>query len=80
VVETPEDRAVGELSSRLQLQNARAAFINACGSPSSSSFRSLRGTETITGVGFFDFIHGQAGVAPHGIELHPVLSFSASRC
>jgi len=27
----------------------------------------------VTGVGFFDFIHGQTGVAPNGIELHPVL-------
>jgi len=27
----------------------------------------------ITGVGFFDYIHGQRGVAPNGIELHPVL-------
>jgi hypothetical protein len=27
----------------------------------------------ITGVGFFDFIHGQTGVAPNGIELHPIL-------
>lgn len=29
---------------------------------------------TITGIGYFDFIHGQTGVAPNGIELHPVLS------
>lgn len=28
----------------------------------------------VTGVGFFDFIHGQTGVAPNGIELHPVLN------
>jgi hypothetical protein len=28
---------------------------------------------TVVGVGFFDFIHGQTGVAPNGIELHPVL-------
>lgn len=27
----------------------------------------------ITGVGFFDTLHGQTGVAPNGIELHPVL-------
>lgn len=27
----------------------------------------------ITGVAFFDFLHGQTGVAPNGIELHPVL-------
>jgi len=29
---------------------------------------------TITGVGFFDFKHGQSGVAPNAIELHPVLA------
>jgi hypothetical protein len=29
----------------------------------------------VTGVGFFDRLHGQEGVAPNGIELHPVLSF-----
>jgi hypothetical protein len=28
----------------------------------------------VTGIGFFDFIHGQTGVAQNGIELHPVLS------
>lgn len=28
----------------------------------------------VAGVGFFDYIHGQRGVAPNGIELHPVLA------
>jgi len=28
----------------------------------------------IKGVGFFDTIHGQRGVAPNGIEIHPILS------
>lgn len=27
----------------------------------------------VTGVGFFDFMHEQRGIAPNGIELHPVL-------
>ncbi len=27
----------------------------------------------ITGIGMFDFLHGQTGVAPNGIELHPVI-------
>jgi hypothetical protein len=27
----------------------------------------------VTGVGFFDFKHGQTGVAPNGIEIHPIL-------
>ena len=26
-------------------------------------------------LGFFDFEHGQTGVAPNAIELHPVLRF-----
>src|SRR5215469_1464690 len=32
----------------------------------------------ITGVGFFDSLHGQTGVAPNGIELHPVLNIKLS--
>ena len=29
----------------------------------------------VVGVAFFDFLHGQTGVAPNGIELHPILNF-----
>lgn len=31
---------------------------------------------TVTGIFFFDFIHGQTGVAPNGGEIHPVLKIS----
>src|SRR5262249_25082069 len=27
----------------------------------------------VTGIGFFDNLHGQTGVAPNGIELHPMI-------
>jgi hypothetical protein len=30
----------------------------------------------VVGVAFFDFKHGQTGVAPNGIELHPILGFA----
>jgi hypothetical protein len=30
----------------------------------------------VVGVGFFDKLHGQIGVAPNGIELHPILSMT----
>jgi hypothetical protein len=33
---------------------------------------------TVTGVAFFDFKHGQTGVAPNAIELHPILAFRCS--
>src|SRR5215472_17506092 len=31
---------------------------------------------TVTGVAFFDTLHGQEGVAPNGIELHPILAIA----
>ena len=62
------------------MAQARSALIAACGQPSSSSFHQLQGTATVTGVGFFDILHGQTGVAPNGIELHPVLRLSGLNC
>lgn len=38
------------------------------------SFKRSRMTIAVTGLGFFDDVHGQSGVAPNGIELHPVLA------
>ena len=75
---SPSCTAGATPKARLKMRRARNALISACGSPS-SSFRRLSGTATISGVGFFDQIHGQTGVAPNGIELHPVVSFSG-RC
>lgn len=41
--------------------------------PATTSFRYTNTPVRITGIGFFDYIHGQTGVAPNGIEIHPVL-------
>src|SRR5947209_6716788 len=41
-----------------------------------SSWRRLKVAVTVTGVGYFDFKHGQSGVAPNAIELHPVLAIT----
>jgi hypothetical protein len=54
------------------IANARAEFDARLGS-STSRFQKVTVPVTVTGVGFFDRIHGQTGVAPNGIELHPVL-------
>jgi hypothetical protein len=32
------------------------------------------------GVAFFDVLHSQSGVAPNGIELHPVLRVDGLTC
>ncbi len=38
----------------------------------SGSAKSVSQRVTVTGVGFFDFVHTQTGVADNAIELHPV--------
>ncbi len=79
IVEFPDaDNCAGAVASAHapEMRAARAALVAAFGQPHSSEFTHLSGTATITGVGFFDFPHGQTGVAPNGIELHPVLAFS----
>jgi|ERR1044072_1843545 hypothetical protein len=38
-----------------------------------AKFKSTNVKVRVTGVGFFDKIHGQKGVADNGVEIHPVL-------
>ena len=82
IVEFPDTTCNGASSSpkKGKMASARSALIAACGQPSSSRFTDLSGRATVTGVGFFDIPHGQTGVAPNAIELHPVLKFSATSC
>jgi hypothetical protein len=41
-----------------------------------TSFKTTSTAVTIKGVGFWDYLHGQTGVAPNGIEVHPVLDIT----
>ncbi|MDP9344004.1 MAG: hypothetical protein M3Q23_18310 [Actinomycetota bacterium] len=80
IVEFPDTTCQGAAGSKKKkvMKQARDDLLAACPPISHSSFTKLKGTATITGVGFWDEIHGQSGVAPNGIELHPVLSFHGS--
>ncbi len=44
-----------------------------------SSFKSTWKKVKLTGVGFFDYLHGQRGMAPNGREIHPVLSMEMTK-
>ena len=39
-----------------------------------TGFQEVSVPVTLTGLGYFDFAHGQRGVAPNAIELHPVIN------
>jgi hypothetical protein len=54
-----------------EASNARAEF-DARYTPT-TSFQTANIPVRVTGVAMFDFLHGQTGVAPNGIELHPLL-------
>ena len=71
IVEFPASSCLSGTLAKVKqrIAGARAALVGACGQPSSTHFTHLSGTATITGVGFWDFKHGQAGVAQ---GLHPL--------
>jgi hypothetical protein len=62
---------------RAGMLKARQAAIAWLGKPT-AKFKQFAAhpVAIVTGVGFFDFIHGQTGVAPNGIELHPVVAIA----
>lgn len=78
IVEFPDPHCVASAFKRPAIAAARAALLSNCGAISSSSFTNLTGTVDVSGVGFWDEIHGQTGVAPNGIELHPALRFTGT--
>ena len=57
---------------KAEINQVRAALDQAFKGPITKPIKT-RKLVTVTGVGFFDHIHGQTGVAPNGIELHPML-------
>jgi hypothetical protein len=73
IAEIPAPSCVASGSPFLSgVTSARAAFdakFNV-----TTSFQTANIPVQIKGVGMFDFLHGQTGVAPNGIELHSVLS------
>ena len=55
--------------------SVRQKLVNCFGQPPTSFTNFPAGiTVDVTGVPLFDALHGQTGVAPNGIELHPLLS------
>jgi hypothetical protein len=73
IVELPAPQCVGSSSPFLPgIRAVRRAFV-ARFHPT-ATWQRPRIRVHVVGVGFFDYKHGQSGVAPNAIELHPVLS------
>lgn len=72
IAEIPSPNCVGSSPFMPAMRAVRSAFTTAF--HPGPSFQRVTIKVHVTGVGFFDFRHGQSGVAPNAIELHPVLS------
>lgn len=69
--------ARGVVDSLLATSSAESP-VRTGGSPSVLQRQRTSVRVTVTGVGFFDFPHGQLGMAANGLELHPVLKIDAA--
>ena len=75
ITEIPFPGCVGSGSPfAASITNARAKFDAMFTATASFQFANV--PIQISGVGMFDFLHGQTGVAPNGIEIHPVLDLT----
>ena len=75
IVEIPSPNCVGSGSPfGSGISNARRQFDAKF--TATTTFKSTTTAVTVRGVGFWDFLHGQTGAAPNGIEIHPVLNIS----
>lgn len=81
IAEIPDPAAVASDSRFMQgIQAARAEFDHKYSV--TSIFRTVNVPVCLRGIGFFDFHHGQTGMAPNAIEIHPVLDiqFNTASC
>ncbi|HEX6098659.1 MAG TPA: hypothetical protein VF432_20255 [Thermoanaerobaculia bacterium] len=75
IVELPASNCVG-VGSPFGPGIARARSQFDARFTATTSMKTTTTPVTIKGVGFWDYIHGQTGVAPNGIEVHPVLDIT----
>jgi hypothetical protein len=72
IIEIPSPNCVGGGSPfGTKISHARSQFDARL--TATTTMKSTSIPITIKGIGFWDFKHGQTGVAPNGIEVHPVL-------
>ena len=74
-VVNPDCESVQQSSRYNELRDMHDWFINNVGTPDHHYYMLPQPLKiTLTGIGFWDFHHGQTGMAANGREIHPVLS------
>jgi hypothetical protein len=71
IAEIPDPACVGHISPFKSAIRTARAHMDAHFSVT-TGFKSASTRVVVRGVGFFDYFHGQTGMAPNDLELHPV--------
>lgn len=81
IVEFPHPDCMGASRVLRQAAAARTKFLGMLRTPPKTRYLRLENhvRVRVTGVVFFDHLHGQVGVASNGVELHPVLDIERVR-
>lgn len=74
IVEIPSPNCAIGSAFQTGIENARREFDSQFSAD--MGFTATSVPVHVSGVGFFDYLHGQHGVAPNGVELHPVLDIT----
>ena len=75
IAEIPDPACVGRISPvRKAIRTARSRMDARY--DVSSGFKAADRRIIVRGVGFFDYFHGQTGMAPNDLELHPVVGIT----
>jgi hypothetical protein len=74
-VPDPQCSTVAASGHAAQISKVRTSFLKCFGPAPVGKLKTFSGAMLVqlTGVGFFDVLHGQTGVGPNGIELHPIV-------
>lgn len=79
IIEPPDPACTDACASGFQnyYTSVRQKLVSCFGQPPTSFTNFPSGiTVDVTGVPLFDALHGQTGVAPNGVELHPLLTLN----
>jgi hypothetical protein len=73
IVESPSPDCTGTSAAKAKMTEARRQAEALFPEAAAGGREEPKTAVVVEGVGFFDRLHGQEGVAPNGIELHPLL-------
>ncbi len=79
IAEAPDPKCAQGSVVFKEIQDVRQEIADTCPGLNAKAFVACDHNVWIKGPAFMDFIHGQAGVASNGVEIHPITDFYVTK-